>query len=114
MAKFSNFYIDNAGMYIVVMNVRANQNSDYSFNCLSEPILVKKSVVATTIDTSGPPNMYFNFSGDFNSLSSDDIKQIKRTFYNCIIFQQNLVTSDDLQVYKGIIYNFKSFDYFFI
>ncbi len=114
MAKFSNFYIDNAGMYIVVINVRATQNSDFNFNCLSEPIIVKKSVVATTVDTSGAPNMYFNFTGDFTSLSSDDIKQIKRNFYNCIIFQKNLVTTDNIQVYKGFYYNYYYYHLLFL
>lgn len=102
MAKFSDFYIDNAGMYIVIINVKASQNSDYNFNCLSEPILVRKSVPSLTIDTTAQPNMYFNFSGDFSNLTSDDIKQIKKNFFNCIILQQNLVTGDEVQVYKGI------------
>ncbi len=100
-ATFSNFYIDNAGMYIVAMNVRTKETNDYNFTCLSEPLIIKQSISTNQIDTSGAPNMYFNFSGDFNSLTSDDIKQMKKQFYNCIIFQKNLVTSDTLQIYKG-------------
>ena len=55
-----------------------------------------------SVDTTGDPNMFFTFSGDFSSLGKDDIKKIKSKFFNCIIFGKNLLTNDDLKVYKGI------------
>lgn len=102
-ANFTNFYIDNSGMYLVSINVKAAQNSNYNFSCLSEPITVKKAIVATNIDTSIAPNMLFNFSGDFTSLTSDKIKEMKNLFYNCLIHQKSLNTNDEIVIYKGSI-----------
>ena len=99
IANFSNFYINDTGTYIVVVNVRAAQNSNYNFNCLSEPIIIKNKLVS--VDTTGAPNMFFNFSGNFSSLGKDDVKKIKSNFFNCIIFGKNLLTNNDLQFYQG-------------
>jgi hypothetical protein len=90
-------------MYLISINVRAIQNSIYSFSCLSEPITVKNAFVATNIDKTIGPNMLFNFSGDFDSLTSDKIKEIKNLFYNCLIHQKNLNTNNEIVIYKGSI-----------
>ena len=103
MATFSNFYINAGGMYSVLVNVKAAQDTSYNFNCLSEPIVVKNSVSTSSIDTSSTPNLMFNFTGDFTSLSSDTIKQLKSKFYNCIIYKYNLVSNDVLTMYKGLL-----------
>ncbi len=102
-ANFSNFYIDNSGMYLISINVRAAQDSNYNFSCLSEPITVKKGALATNIDTTIAPNMLFNFSGDFSSLSNDKIKEMKNLFYNCLIHEKSLNTNDEIVIYKGSI-----------
>ncbi len=85
------------------MNVKTAQNSNYNFSCLSEPITVKKAIVANSIDVTSGPNMLFNFSGDFTSLTNDRLKEMKNMFYNCLIHQKNLNTNDQIVIYKGSI-----------
>ena len=103
IANFSNFYINASGMYILMVNVRGSSGSSSSASCYSEPIVVKSAFNALTVDTSSAPNFYLNFSGDYTQLSTDQLKQMKSYFYNCVVQPHNIITTDTLFIYKGSV-----------
>ena len=102
IANFSNFYITESGMYVMLINVRSESGSVRT-TCYSEPIVVKKAFKTLTIDTNSAPNLYLNFSGNYGQLSADQLKKLKTYFYNCLVLPYNLVTSDSVFVYRGSV-----------
>ncbi len=102
MARFSNFYINDTGMYVVLINVRTLSGSQ-RLTCHSEPIVAKQAFNTETIDTSSQPNLKVNYSGDYSQLSNKELKQMKAIFYNCVIAPYSLVTTDTVYIYKGSV-----------
>ena len=102
MAHFSNFYINDTGMYIVLINVRTLSGSE-SLTCYSEPVVAKSAFTTATIDTSSQPNLNVNYSGDYSQLTANEKKQMKAIFYNCVVSPHALVTDDTVHIYKGSI-----------
>ena len=102
MAHFSNFYINDTGMYIVLINVRTLSGSE-SLTCYSEPVVAKSAFTTATIDTSSQPNLNVNYSGDYSQLTANEKKQMKAIFYNCVVSPHALVTDDTVYIYKGSV-----------
>jgi len=93
-------------MYLFYIKVKTIGSSDYDFDCMSKAVIVKKesqNVQLTTNQDNMIPNFYFNFSGNYDSLTSEQLEQYKSIFYNCMFLKYDLVMLRSLQIYKGSI-----------
>jgi hypothetical protein len=105
-ATFSNILMDSPGMYLFHIKVKTIGLDDYDFDCLSKPVIVKRvsqNVQLSVNQDTSIPNFYFNFSGNYDALSSEQLEQYKSIFYNCIFLKYDLVMLRSLQIYKGSI-----------
>jgi hypothetical protein len=88
------------------MKVKTIGLSDYDFDCMSKPIIVKResqNVQLSVNQDNFIPNFYFNFSGNYDDLTTEQLEQYKSIFYNCIFLKYDLVMLRSLEIYKGSI-----------
>ena len=98
---FSNLSIDRVGMYLLSINIYTTGN-EFSSQCYTNTITVIKSLVATNVTNSTEPNYKLRFKGDYNSLSTSDLNEIKANVYN-YISDYNISVSN-IKLYAGSVY----------
>ena len=93
-ASFNRLRITQHGMYLLLVSVNTINSNEYSFTCVSKPILVKYSKLARLQRApTHEPNIYLTFepkSTISSSLSQSNLKIYEATLYNCIIRQNAL------------------------
>ena len=103
LATFSNLAISSNGMYILLISVQTVSSSDYSFECISKPILVKSSSIQVLTSTSTEPDIYLTFSGNYSSKTAAELKQYEAMIYNCMLAKYGLVLGSSIVLYSGSI-----------
>ena len=102
MASFNSLSVTQPGMYLLLVNVRTVGSNDYNFNCLSKPIIVKKSSDSITKDETIEPNIYFTFSGKFSEHTAH-LDRYESMLYNCFLVKRNLYMKRSMSLYAGSI-----------
>ena len=103
MAKFENMQLNATGMYIVSVNVRSLNTSEYNINCLSAPIIVKTVRDTLLTAQNREPDIYLTFSGNFTNLSQESLNIFEAMLYNCLLVDFSLLLQRSFTIYQGSI-----------
>jgi len=103
IATFSNLSISLKGMYTIMINVQTVNSNDYSFSCISQPVLVKASTDSILTATSQEPDIYLTFSGNFSAQSSDSLKAYQAMLYNCMLGSYGILIQRQITLYAGSV-----------
>ena len=90
IASFNNLNITQKGMYLILVKVKTINSNDYIFKCLSKPILVKSSKLASLSAIIEEKNIHLTFNINFTSFGRDSLKIYETMIYNCIVMSNNL------------------------
>jgi hypothetical protein len=107
-ATFKGLSIDHKGMYILIINVQTIGSSDYSFNCISTPILVKSSAQVLKSAEEDKPNAYLTFTGNFTQ-HKKNMSYYESMLYNCIFIKHDVIMDRSISLYQGSIKSLFSF-----
>jgi hypothetical protein len=103
IATFSNLTINLKGMYTIMMNVKTLNSNDYSFSCISQPVLVKASKDSILTATSDEPDIYLTFTGNFTAQSTDSLKAYQAMLYNCMLSSYGILIQRQISLYAGSV-----------
>ena len=89
-------------MYLIVVDVRTVNTNQYNFDCISTPIVVKKSSQSLKSTENDAPNIYLTFNGNFSS-NKQKLKHFESMLYNCILVKHDLNLDRSITLYEGSI-----------
>jgi hypothetical protein len=89
-------------MYLIVVDVRTVNTSQYNLNCISTPIVVKKSSQSLKSAENDAPNIYLTFYGNFSG-NKQKLKHFESMLYNCILVKHELNLDRSITLYEGSI-----------
>ena len=103
-ATFSNLTINLKGMYTIMINVKTLNSNDYSFSCISQPVLVKASMDSIlTATATTEPDIYLTFTGNFTAQSTDSLKTYQAMLYNCMLSSYGILIQRQITLYSGSV-----------
>jgi len=103
IATFSNLTINLKGMYTIMINVKTLNSNDYSFSCISQPVLVKASKDSILTATTDEPDIYLTFTGNFTAQSTDSLKEYQAMLYNCMLGSYGILIQRQITLYAGSV-----------
>ena len=94
---------NGTGMFIISVNVKSANSSEHNINCLSAPIIVKEANALLLTAENSEPDIFLTFSGNFKSLSQENLKIFEAMLYNCLLVDYNLLIQRSFTLYQGSI-----------